>query len=223
MDTRSSPTVLAARAFARNLNILLKTARLYGFAHERTATLFEAAWSELRGALKCVGEAGLLLGVSGSQVLLDGMPLEPRPTDRSFAQLLSSAGLSSIHFSSRVTSDDFSRFVRVFATRGPKTAQLATQLKLAFGAEGQPAIRINEIRFVAQDAALAEAGLAAQLVARSLGAEVQDLQAWLEDPQKLLQLIAAAEGAQGKGVAPGEGPPPPQTGLRLPRRKRRTP
>ncbi len=209
MDTCSSPTVLAARAFARNLNILLKTARLYGFAHERTATLFEAAWSELRGALQCVGDAGLLLGVSGSQVLLDGMPLEPRPTDRSFAQLLSSAGLSSIHFSSRVTSDDFSRFVRVFATRGPKTAQLACQLKLAFGAEGQPAIRINEIRFVAQDAALAEAGLAAQLVARSLvGSEAQDLQDWLKDPQKLLQLIAAAEGARGKGVAPPEGPPP---------------
>jgi hypothetical protein len=217
MDTRSSPTLLAARAFARNLNILLKTARLYGFEHERTATLFEATWSELRGALQCAGEAGLLLGVSGSQVLLDGMPLEPRPTDRSFAQLLFSAGLSSIHFSSRVTSDDFSRFVRVFATRGPKTTQLATQLKLAFGAEGQPAIRINEIRFVAQDAALAEAGLAAQVVARSLGTEAQDLRAWLEDPQKLLQLVAAAEGARGRGVAPPEGPspadgsvPPPQ-------------
>ena len=62
-----------------------------------------------------------MLGVSGGQVLLDGVPLEKRPTDRSFAQLLTAAGLSSINFSHRVTVDDFWRFVRAFAARCPRS------------------------------------------------------------------------------------------------------
>ena len=87
MDNESG--VIAARAFTRNLNILLKTVRLYGFEHERTTALFKTAWESLESALKCGGESGLLLGVSASQVLMDGIPLDPTPADRSFAQLLS--------------------------------------------------------------------------------------------------------------------------------------
>ena len=89
-------SIVAARTFTRNLNILLKTVRLYGFEHERTSALFDTAWSSLVAAMQVSGDTGLLLGVSGPQVLLDGVPLDPRPVDRSFAQLLSSAGLSSI-------------------------------------------------------------------------------------------------------------------------------
>ena len=70
---------------------------------------WETAWDELRTVMNFSGEAGLLLGVSGHQVLLDGVPLEKRPTDRSFAQLLNSAGLASINFAPRVTIDDFWR------------------------------------------------------------------------------------------------------------------
>ena len=121
--------LVSARSFARSLNILLKTVRLYGAEHERTTALLGIAWDDLRAALKFSGEAGLLLGVSGSQVLLDGIPLEKRPTDRSFAQLLTSAGLASINFSHRVTVDDFWRFVRAFSSRSPKAGPLADGIK----------------------------------------------------------------------------------------------
>jgi hypothetical protein len=194
--------LVAARSFARSLNILLKTVRLYGAEHERTTALMEAAWNDLRAALKFSGEAGLLLGVSGSQVLLDGAPLEKRPTDRSFALLLTSAGLASINFSHRATMDDFGRFVRAFSSRSPTAGSLATELKAILGGD-KGAIRVNEVRFVAQDSSLGDAGLAAQLAARSLGADAQKLQGWLQDPQRLLQLMAAAEGARSSVSGPG--------------------
>jgi hypothetical protein len=196
--------LVAARSFARSLNILLKTVRLYGAEHERTSALLATAWEDLRTALKHSGEAGLLLGVSGAQILLDGVPLEKRPTDRSFAQLLTSAGLASINFSHKVTVDDFFRFVRAFSSRSPKAGPLATELRAVLGGD-KGTIRVNEVRFVAQDSSLGEAGMAAQLAAHSLGAEAQKLQAYLQDPQRLLQLIAAAEGARSQSGTPGAG------------------
>jgi hypothetical protein len=193
--------LVAARSFARSLNILLKTVRLYGAEHERTTALLETAWQELRTALKSSGEAGLLLGVSGNQVLLDGIPLERRPTDRSFAQLLTSAGLASINFSHQVTVDDFWRFVRAFSSRSPKAEMFAAELKASLGGD-KGTIKVNEVRFVAQDSSLSDGGVAAQLAARSLGADAQKLQAWIQDPQRLLQLIAAAEGARSQPSGP---------------------
>lgn len=193
-----SSNLVAARSFARSLNILLKTVRLYGAEHERTTALLETAWVDLRAALKFAGEAGLLLGVSGSQVLLDGVPLEKRPTDRSFAQLLNSAGLASINFTHRVTIDDFWRFVSAFSSRSPRAGPLAADLRTTLGGD-KGSIKVNEVRFIAQDAAVADATMAAQLAARSLGADAQKLQGWLQDPQRLLQLIAAAEGARNTG------------------------
>ena len=64
----------AARAFIRSLNILLKFARMYDFGHPRTKKQYETAWSELRTALGTgtESEAGVLLAVSGDQLLLDG-------------------------------------------------------------------------------------------------------------------------------------------------------
>jgi len=187
----------AARRFARSLNILLKTVRLYGAEHERTQALLGTAWDDLRAAMQEAGKTGLLLGVSGTQVLLDGVPLEKRPTDRSFAQLLSSAGLASINFSPRVTPDDFWRFARAFASRSHASGAVATELRAALGGD-KGSIRVNEVRFVAQDASLPDPSLAAQLAARSLGPDAKKLQAWLDDPQRLLQLIAAAEGAHSR-------------------------
>ncbi|MGD1104199.1 MAG: HEAT repeat domain-containing protein [Terriglobia bacterium] len=191
--------------------MLLKTVRLYGAEHERTTALLGTAWDDLRAALKFSGEAGLLLGVSSGQVLLDGVPLEKRPTDRSFAQLLTSAGLASINFSQRVTVDDFWRFVRAFSSRSPKAGPLATELRAVLGGD-KGAIRVNEVRFVAQDSSLGDAGLAAQLAARSLGADAQKLQGWLQDPQRLLQLIAAAEGARSQCAGPAASPGVPGVG-----------
>ncbi len=64
-----------ARAFVRSLNILLKFARLYEFGHAKTIQQFETAWKELRNALEDSGGSGVLLGASGTQILLDGVPL----------------------------------------------------------------------------------------------------------------------------------------------------
>jgi hypothetical protein len=199
MEDTSSPET--ALRFVRSLNILLKTVRLYGTEHMRTTALLDTAWEDLRAALQGAGKTGLLLGVSGIQVLLDGAPLEKRPTDRSFALLLSSAGLASIHFSPRVTVDDLWLFVRGFATRKSQAGSFAVDLQAALGGD-KGSIRVNEVRFVAQDASLGDPGVAAQLAARSLGAEAKKLQPWLENPQRLLQLIAAAEGARSQPTAP---------------------
>ena len=199
--------IVAARSFARSLNILLKTVRLYGAEHERTTALLRVAWDDLRASMKSSGETGLLLGVSGNQILVDGVPLDKRPTDRSFAQLLISSGLASINFSHRATIDDFWRFVRAFSSRSPKAGPLAEELRVALGGD-KGAIRVNEVRFVAQDPALSDGALAAQLAARTLGTDATKLQALLTDPQRLLQLIAAAEGARSSaGPAGGPGAP----------------
>src|SRR5579871_885519 len=93
-----SDTRAAARQFVRSLNILLKFARLYEFGHVRTAAQFETTWKELRSALDDSGGSGLLLGASGNQILLDGVPLGAAAGERSFAQLLTSSGIASIHF-----------------------------------------------------------------------------------------------------------------------------
>ena len=201
MDS-SNTKLTSARAFIRSLNILLKYARLYSFDHARTAEQFETAWNELHGAIPVTNEAGLLLSASGSQLLLDGMPIEATPAERSFAQLLSAAGLASIQFTSRVTKEDLERLVRAFPSQNTKPSVLAEHLKAALS--GAPGIRINEIRFVAEDASMSEARVAGLLTAQTLGVDAGSMKDWLSDPQKLLQLIAAAEGSRsGPGEAPG--------------------
>src|SRR5579863_2387779 len=92
------PSAPAARAFVRTLNVLFKFARLYGLEHTRSASQFNAAWDELKEAVRGSGPGGLLLGTSGSQLLLDGEPLESTPAERSFAELLNSSGVASISF-----------------------------------------------------------------------------------------------------------------------------
>ena len=124
-------TRAAARAFVRSLNILLKFARLYEFGHVRTAAQFETAWKELRAALDEGGETGLLLGASGAQLLLDGVPLGAAAAEKSFAQLLTSSGIASIHFSPGTTQASFSRFAKGFPSGNAKPSSLAEQLKAA--------------------------------------------------------------------------------------------
>ncbi len=194
----------SARAFIRSLNILLKYARLYSFDHARTTEQFNTAWNELHEAIPVTNESGLLLSATGSQLLLDGVPIDASPAERSFAQLLSAAGLASIQFTSRVTKEDFERLVRAFPTNNTKPAVLAAQLKTALAGSN---IRINEIRFVAEDSSKSDALAAGLLTAQTLGADADSMKDWLRDPQKLLQLIAAAEGSRGEsGDGPGGGP-----------------
>ncbi|MGB6596866.1 MAG: HEAT repeat domain-containing protein [Candidatus Acidiferrum sp.] len=200
-----------ARAFVRSLNILLKFARLYEFGHVRTAAQFETAWKELRSALDESVGSGLLLGASGNQILLDGVPLGASAGEKSFAQLLTGSGIASIHFSPNLTQPQFARFVRAFPSGNAKPSSLAEQLKSALA--GETSIRVNEIRYVAEDSSIAGIKVAAQLTAKALGAQGDKFKDFFEDPNKLLQMILAAESARsggggggGGGTGPGFGP-----------------
>jgi hypothetical protein len=201
-DTNNASRASSARAFVHSLNILVKYVRLYGFEHKRTEGQFESTWAELQNGLPKGPEGGFLLGVSGNKLLLDGIALETGQAERSFAQLLTTAGLASIHFSNKVTIDDFARLVRAFSVGGSKASDVVKQIKDTFGDNKQASIRINEVRFVAADPATNDVTVAAQIAAQSLGPEFKQ---WLNDPQKLLQLIAAAEGAHSSGE-PGGAP-----------------
>ena len=202
--TEASGRSASARAFLHSLNILVKYTRLYGTNHKRTDTQFETTWRELQEALPKSGDTGFVLGVSDSKLLLDGIPLEPGQAERSFAQLLNAAGLSSILFSSKVTLEDFTRLVRAFSMGGSKAQDFAKQMKETLGESKDSSIRINEVKFVAADPATGELSMAAQLAAQSIGPEFKQ---WLNDPQKLLQLIAAAQGAsEGGSGQPGGAP-----------------
>ncbi len=179
---------------------------MYGYEHKRTEGQFETTWNELQTALPGGGDAGFLLGVSDNKLLLDGIPLEAGQAEKSFATLLTTAGLASLHFSKGVTEEDFVRLVRAFTVAGSKATDVAKQIKDALGAGKQNStIKINEVKFVAADPLTGDVSIAAQIAAQTLGPEFKQ---WLNDPQKLLQLIAAAEGAtSGGGKGGGDGVP----------------
>jgi hypothetical protein len=125
----------SSRAFVRTLNVLLKYARMYGMEHARTAHQFDSAWEELAEAIKAAeGDSGLLLGATGSQLLLDGVPLETTPAERSFADLLSTSGVASVAFGKETGREDFAKFVNAFIEPGAgKTATLAERLHSLLG------------------------------------------------------------------------------------------
>src|ERR1700731_1116321 len=200
-DTRAS-----ARAFVRSLNILLKFARLYEFGHVRTAAQFETTWKELRSALDESGGSGVLLGASGNQILLDGVPLGSAAGERSFAQLLTSSGIASIHFAPTLTQPQMARFVRAFPSGNSKPSSLAEQLKSALA--GETSIKVNEIRYVAEDSSVAGIKVAAQLTAKALGAQGEKFKDFFEDPNKMLQMILAAESSRAAGGGGGGGSGP---------------
>jgi hypothetical protein len=200
-DTRAS-----ARAFVRSLNILLKFARLYEFGHVRTAAQFETTWKELRSALDESGGSGVLLGASGTQILLDGVPLGSAAGERSFAQLLISSGIASIHFAPTLTQPQLARFVRAFPSGNAKPSSLSEQLKSALA--GETSIKVNEIRYVAEDSSVAGIKVAAQLTAKALGAHGDKFRDFFEDPNKMLQMILAAESSRNAGGGGGGGTGP---------------
>ena len=173
---------------------------MYGYEHKRTEAQFETTWSELQNALPA---GGFLLGVSDNKLLLDGIPLETGQAEKSFATLLGTAGLASLHFSKEVTEEDFVRLVRAFMVAGSKAGDVAKQIKDALGGTKNGTIKINEVKFIAADPLTGDVSIAAQIAAQTLGPEFKQ---WLNDPQKLLQLIAAAEGANAGG-GKGDGTP----------------
>jgi hypothetical protein len=181
----------------------VKYVRLYGFNHKRTEGQFEITWKELQQGLPNGKDGNFLLGVSENRLLLDGVALETGQAERSFAQFLNTAGLASIQFSNQVTLDDFAKLIRAFAVGGSKAQDVVKEIKQTFGDNKQATIRINEVKFVAADPSTGEISVAAQIAAQTLGPEFKQ---WLNDPQKLLQLIAAAEGSRSGGGVPGGAP-----------------
>ena len=174
--------------------------RLYGFEHSRTAEQMDKTWAELGAVLSAESDGDILLAASGGKLLLNGTPLGNSAADRNFAQLLISIGLSSVHFSSNISREDFDQFVRNFPSGGNAAAALADKYKKAM--EGVPGIRLNEICFVPTDPGNVSPELAAQITKGILGPAGSDNpEAWFNDPGRLLQLIAAAEGARGGGAA----------------------
>ncbi len=181
---------------------------MYDFGHPRTAKQYDTAWNELRTALGSGtdDQAGLLLAVSGEQLLLDGTPLESAASEKSFARMLSAAGIASIHFSPKMTQGSLGRLARGFPTgTGAKPTQLAEQLKVAL--QGDPHIHVNEVCFVPADSAVAKSTIAAQLTARTLGLDSEQANELFSDPERLLQLIVAAEGTKSSGDGSGASGP----------------
>lgn len=149
------------------------------------------AWSELQQAVPR-NKGGLVLGVSDDHLLLDGVAVEGGHAERGFAQLLTASGLASIQFFKGVTRHEFEKLVRALAFNGARPEDFAEQIRSEFpGDSGK--IRISEVKFVAADPATVNVSVAAQIAAQSLGPEFRY---WLNDPSKLVQLIAGAEGAQ---------------------------
>jgi hypothetical protein len=175
---------------------LVKYVRLYGLEHKRTEGQFAVAWNELQQGLPKGADGSFLLGVSENKLLMDGIPLETGQAERSFAQLLTTAGLASIHFSNQITKEEFTQLIRAFALGGSRAQDVVKEIKNTFGDSKNSSIRINEVKFVAADPSTGEVSIAAQIAAQTLGPEFKQ---WLNDPQKLLQLIAAAEGAKSGG------------------------
>ena len=204
----SESSIPNARAFVRSLNILLKYSRLYGLEHARSVGQFETSWKELGEAVRAAGPSGLLLGASGSQLLLDGVPTESTPAERSFADLLNASGVASICFLPRVERSEFLRLTTAFMEMSSKAGSLSERLEHYFGKDTGSGIRVNEIRFVAEDAAFSEARMAAQLAAKTLGADAESVNDWFRNPEKMIQLIAAAEGSHGGPGGPGAGGAP---------------
>jgi len=136
----SDPKTAAGRPFLKSLNILLRYARLYGFAHARIAEQLCIAFEELVAAIP--SESGLLLGAAGSRLLLDGVPLEGA-AEKQFAHRLSAGSLASVQFFATVTHTELARFAQAFAAGRAKPSEFAQEWKAALsGAQG---IRVNEI------------------------------------------------------------------------------
>src|ERR1700722_6506587 len=112
MDTNTR--VASARAFVRSLNILLKFAKMYDFGHPRPAAAYATAWKELRAAIGD-NETGLLLAASGEKLLLDGVTLDTGAAEKSFALLLSNAGIASVHFASNVSQATMGKITKRFS------------------------------------------------------------------------------------------------------------
>ncbi|MGC2120333.1 MAG: PilZ domain-containing protein [Candidatus Acidiferrales bacterium] len=177
MPSTSETMVSASRSFVHSLNALLKFARLYGLHHARSASQFGDTWKDLKTAIDAAGPAGLMIGASGSKLVLDGTVLESTAAENSLAQIFQKAGIASVLFTPGVSEELFVDFVKAFAGAAVRPSKLRTFLKNSLGEYSQSGIRINELRFMPAGGA-------------------SDAQNWLRDPAKLAEMIGAEEGSR---------------------------
>ena len=126
---KTDPKTTAGRAFVRSLNISAEICAVVRVRPRPHGGTVAVAWKELRTAIPEDSDSGLLLGATGAQLLLDGVPLEGAPAEKQFAQLLSAAGLASVQFTAEVTEDELAKFMHAFPTGKAKPSELAQQLK----------------------------------------------------------------------------------------------
>jgi hypothetical protein len=156
-----------------------------------TLAQLDIAWSELNASLR--DQQSLLLGQVDGRILIDGAPLDSGLSEKALAQTLAGASISSLQFTPATTRDDFQNFVRCFASLRPGSSQDFARM-LGNGT----AIKLNAVRFVAEDPSAPSSAILQGIASRVLGNSEQ-LQDLVNDPNKMIQLIAAAEGAHGDG------------------------
>ena len=178
MPSTSETLVSASRSFVYNLNALLKFARLYGLHHRQSATRFKNTWKGLKAAVEATGPAGLIVGTSGAKLILDGALFESTAAENSLAQIFASAGIASVSFTSEVSEDLFTDFVKALAGATVRPSKLSTFLKNPSGEYLQCGIRINELRFAPLSGSAGDAA-----------------QNWLRDPLKLAEMVGAEAGS----------------------------
>ena len=164
---QSSSHSANGRAFVRSLNVLLKYCNLYGLDHPRSAAQFDSAWYELRAVTRGTGDLGFLVGISGSQLLLDGVPLDLSPAEFDFAELLTSSCVGSIRFSAHVTRTEFQLLVRIFTDEEVSLAGRSVRLEELFGYHTKSSIRISDSPFIQEGAGFYEGGSATVIRAQS--------------------------------------------------------
>src|SRR5487761_596942 len=111
MPSASDTLSPVSAAFVHSLNLQLKFARLYGPKHARTLSQMEEAWYELHAAIGAAGPSGLVLGVSGAEILVDGAIVDSTAAERSLAHALASANITSIAFTPDLNRGSFAQFV----------------------------------------------------------------------------------------------------------------
>lgn len=184
---------LTVRSFLRTLNIVLKSARMYGMSHPQTNSLLNDSWKHLQAVLS-EKRSSLEITVSGNRLFVEGVAVKNGPAERGIADLFSAIDLASMTFTTEVTPGTLARMVCVFAESGSKTEGVAQELKRILGGGAERGIRINEVGFVRADSERPESKVATE----------RQVEAILKDPSQLLQLMTAAEAlASGTSVQPG--------------------
>jgi PilZ domain len=118
---------------------------------------FDAAWAELRYSVRGKGDLGLLVGVTGSHLLLDGVPLDLSPAELDFAELLNAARVGSIRFLPAVSRTEFRQLVKTFVDDSADGC-LAARVDSQFGYHTKSRIHTSESLFVQEGVGFYEGG-----------------------------------------------------------------